>query len=46
MPGELWEGRFEENGAQLYVGRGAGTTVLPLRFSAPAEVPVIRLLTS
>jgi len=40
-----WCGLFEEEGARLYVGRGAGTTKLPLRVNAPAEVPLIRLLT-
>ncbi len=41
-----WHGFFEEDGAQLYVGRGAGTTKLPLRLNAPGEVPLIRLLTA
>ena len=41
-----WRGVFEEDGAQLYVGRGAGTTKLPLRLNASGEVPLIRLLTA
>ncbi|MHC4471542.1 MAG: metallophosphoesterase [Planctomycetota bacterium] len=40
-----WRGRFEEGGSSLYVGRGAGTTALPIRIGAPAEVPIVRLLT-
>ncbi len=39
-----WRGIFEEDGAQLYVGRGAGTTKLPLRLNTSGEVPLIRLL--
>jgi predicted MPP superfamily phosphohydrolase len=41
----FWRGRFEIDGAQLYVGRGAGTSGLPLRVNAPAEVPLITLRT-
>jgi predicted MPP superfamily phosphohydrolase len=37
------EGLFELDGAQLYVGRGAGMTLLPIRIGAPAEVPLIEL---
>lgn len=40
-----WRGTFSEDGAQLYVGRGVGTTKLPLRLNAPGEVAMIRLLT-
>ena len=40
-----WRGWFEVDGAQLYVGSGAGTTRLPIRIHAPGEVPLIRLLT-
>lgn len=39
----LWAGRYERAGAQLFVGRGAGVTLLPLRLGAPAEVPILRL---
>ncbi len=42
----LWGGHYEQEGAQLYVGRGAGTSGLPLRLGAPAEVPLITLRTS
>ena len=42
----FWRGRFEIDGAQLYVGRGAGTSGLPLRLNAPAEVSLITLRTS
>ncbi len=38
-----WRGRFEEQGAQLYVSGGVGITGLPLRVHAPGEVPLIRL---
>ncbi len=39
-------GWFEEGGAQLYVGRGAGVTGVPLRVGAPAEVPIVQLSTA
>ena len=39
-----WRGRFEVDGAHLHVGRGAGTTRMPLRIHAPGEVSLIRLL--
>src|SRR5690606_37028107 len=38
------QGLFEEDGRRLYVSRGVGSTVLPLRINAPPEVPVVRLL--
>lgn len=37
------EGLFDEHGCYLYVGRGVGVTVLPLRIGAPAEVPIVEL---
>lgn len=37
------EGLFDEDGCYLYVGRGVGVTVLPLRIGAPAEVPILEL---
>ena len=40
-----WCGRYEMDGAQLYVGSGVGTAGIPFRFRAPAEVPLIRILT-
>ena len=42
----LWRGHFERDGAQLYVGRGAGTGGLPLRIHAPGELSLITLRTS
>ncbi len=39
----LWAGRYQREGAQLFVGRGAGVTLLPVRIGAPAEVPILRL---
>jgi predicted MPP superfamily phosphohydrolase len=39
-----WRGHYQREGAQLYVGRGAGTTGIPLRIHAPSEVPLIRLV--
>jgi hypothetical protein len=39
----LWAGRYERDGAQLFVGRGAGVTLLPIRMGARAEVPILRL---
>ncbi len=38
------EGSHAADGQQLYVSRGVGTTVLPIRYNAPPEVPVVRLL--
>ena len=39
----LWSGRYEREGAQLYVGRGVGTTALPLRIGAPGEIAILEL---
>jgi hypothetical protein len=39
----LWGGRYLRDGAQLFVGRGAGVTLLPIRIGARAEVPILRL---
>jgi hypothetical protein len=36
-------GWFVENDCRLYVGRGVGVTVLPLRIDAPPEVPIVTL---
>ncbi|MGB3967410.1 MAG: metallophosphoesterase, partial [Planctomycetota bacterium] len=36
-------GWFHENGCRLYVGRGVGVTVLPLRIDAPPEIPIVTL---
>lgn len=39
------QGRQQAAGQLLYVSRGVGTTVLPIRYNAPPEVPVLRLWT-
>ena len=36
-------GWFVENDCRLYVGRGVGMTVLPLRIDAPPEIPIVTL---
>jgi predicted MPP superfamily phosphohydrolase len=36
-------GHVEEDGRQMYVSRGVGTSGLPLRFRAPPEIAVIEL---
>lgn len=38
-------GWFVENECRLYVSRGTGVTVLPLRIDAPPEVPIVTLRT-
>ena len=40
------EGWFVEGNARLYVGRGVGVTVLPLRLGARPEIPMITLVAS
>jgi len=37
-------GTFEHGGCKMYVGRGLGVTLLPLRIGAPSEVPIVTLL--
>jgi hypothetical protein len=39
----FWAGHYAREGAQLYVGRGVGTTALPLRIGAPAEIVLVEL---
>jgi len=39
----LWSGRFERGASQLYVGRGVGTTTVPIRIGARGEVALIEL---
>ena len=39
-------GWFVENDCRLYVSRGTGVTVLPLRIDAPPEVPIVTLRTA
>jgi predicted MPP superfamily phosphohydrolase len=36
-------GKYEEVDSMLYVGRGAGLTLLPIRIRAPAEIPILTL---
>jgi hypothetical protein len=36
------QGWFEAEGCKLYVGRGVGVTLLPLRIGAPPEIPMVR----
>jgi predicted MPP superfamily phosphohydrolase len=37
------QGWFRENGCSLYVGRGVGVTLLPVRIDAPPEIPIVTL---
>ena len=37
------QGWFREDGSSLYVSRGVGVTLLPIRIDAPPEVPIITL---
>jgi predicted MPP superfamily phosphohydrolase len=37
------QGWFRENDCALYVGRGVGVTVLPIRIDAPPEIPMVTL---
>ncbi|MFT4513254.1 MAG: putative MPP superfamily phosphohydrolase [Planctomycetota bacterium] len=37
------QGWFTEGESRMYVGRGVGVTVLPIRIGAPPEVPMITL---
>jgi predicted MPP superfamily phosphohydrolase len=39
----FWAGHYRREAAQLYVGRGLGTTALPLRIGAPAEIVILDL---
>ncbi len=36
-------GLIEENGKQLFVGSGIGTSILPIRFMTPPEVSILKL---
>ncbi len=38
-------GRYERDGAHMYVGRGVGVSLAPFRFGARAEVATVRLKT-
>lgn len=37
------QGWFREADSRLYVGRGVGVTLLPIRIDAPPEVPIVTL---
>jgi len=39
----FWAGHYRRENAQLYVGRGVGTTALPIRIGAPAEIVLVEL---
>jgi len=39
-----WSGHFTRGAAQLYVGRGVGTSFLPIRIGAPAEIAIVELV--
>ena len=36
-------GHYRRGRSQLYLGRGVGTAAVPVRFGAPAEIPIVRL---
>ena len=36
------QGWFQEGNCRLYVGRGIGVTVLPIRIDAPPEIPMVQ----
>jgi predicted MPP superfamily phosphohydrolase len=38
-----WAGRFERDGSQLYVGRGLGFSLIPVRVGARAEIAILEL---
>ena len=40
------QGEYELEDAKLYVGRGVGTTVIPIRIGTRAEIPIVRLRAS
>jgi hypothetical protein len=39
----FWAGHFRRGESQLYVGRGVGTSFLPIRIGAPAEIAIVEL---
>ena len=39
----FWAGHYRREAAQLYVGRGVGTTAIPVRLGAPAEIAILEL---
>lgn len=42
--GQYVQGLFEENGSKLYVNRGIGTSILPIRFNCRPELTIINLI--
>ena len=42
----FFHGHYRIGQAQLYVGRGAGVTLVPLRIGAPPEIPILELVAS
>jgi predicted MPP superfamily phosphohydrolase len=46
MPMRLRQGFDRLNGTQIYISRGIGTVVFPVRWRCPAEMPVFRLQTA
>ncbi len=38
------QGWFAEGDSRLYVGRGVGVTVLPIRIGAPPEIPIVTMV--
>jgi predicted MPP superfamily phosphohydrolase len=42
---DYWAGHFTRGESQLYVGRGVGTSFLPIRVGAPAEIAIVELET-
>ncbi len=41
--GKYVQGWFKKNGSKLYVSRGIGTSILPIRFNCPPELAIIDL---
>ncbi|MCI4438945.1 hypothetical protein JHC27_03740 [archaeon] len=39
-------GYFDLNGTKMFVSRGIGTSILPVRFACPPEIAVIELTRS
>jgi predicted MPP superfamily phosphohydrolase len=36
-------GLIKENGKQIFVGSGIGTSILPIRFMTPPEVSILKI---
>lgn len=41
--GKYLQGWFEKNGSKLYVSRGIGTSILPIRFNCSPELAIIEI---